>query len=75
MKKLRPVRVMLRNGEEHTFPNTEYQADFRTGWFIVYQLVGQEREEIAYSNKSTCCKRFTRLLTRQDAPLHRSDVV
>ena len=72
----RSVRVLLRNGDEHTYPNAEYhQTDFRTGWLIVYRLVGQEREEIAYSNKSTCCERFTRLLTRQDAPLHRSDVV
>ena len=38
---------LLRNGDEHTFPNTEYQANFRTGWLIVYQLVGEEREEIA----------------------------
>ena len=43
----RSVRVMLRNGEEHTFPNAGYQADFRTGWLMVYLLVGQEREEIA----------------------------
>ena len=41
MKKLRPVRVMLRNGDEYTFPNAEYQADFQTGWLMVYRLVGQ----------------------------------
>ncbi len=69
------VWVLLKNGWEQTFTNAVYQVDFRTGWLIVYRLVGQEREEIAYSNKSTCCKKFTRLLTRQDAPLHRSDVV
>ncbi len=49
----RSVRVMLRNGEEHTFPNAEYQADFRTGWLIVYRLVGQEREEIAQFDLET----------------------
>ncbi len=41
------VRVMLRNGWEHTYPNAEYQADFRAGWLIVYQLGEQKREEIA----------------------------
>ncbi len=41
------VRVMLINGWEHTYPNAEYQADFRAGWLIVYQLGEQEREEIA----------------------------
>ncbi len=49
----RSVRVMLRNGDEHMFPNTEYQADFRTRWLIVYQLVGQEREEIAQFDLET----------------------
>ena len=24
----RSVRVLLRNGDEHTFPNAEYQVDF-----------------------------------------------
>ena len=53
MKKLRPVRLMLRNGDEYTFPNAEYQADFQTGWLIVYRLVGQEREEIAQFDLET----------------------
>ncbi len=50
----RSVRVMLRNGDEHTYPNAEYhQTDFRTGWLIVYRLVGQEREEIAQFDLET----------------------
>ncbi len=50
----RSVRVMLRNGDEHTYPNAEYhQTDFRTGWLIVYRLVGQEREEIAQFDMET----------------------
>ncbi len=32
------VRVMLRNGDEHTFLNAEYQVDFVTRWLIVYRL-------------------------------------
>ncbi len=43
----RSVRVLLKRGWEQTFPNAVYQVNFRTGWLIVYQLVGQEREEIA----------------------------
>ena len=48
------VRVMLRNGDEHTYPNAEYhQTDFRTGWLIVYRLVGQECEEIVQFDMET----------------------
>ncbi len=47
------VRVMLKNGDEHMFPNAEYQADFRTGWLMVYRLVGQERKEIAQFDLET----------------------
>ncbi len=47
------VRVMLRNGDEHMFPNAEYQANFRTGWLIVYRLVGQEQEELAQFDLNT----------------------
>ncbi len=35
------------------FPNAEYQADFRTGWLMVYRLVGQERKEIAQFDLET----------------------
>ena len=49
----RSVRVLLKNGWEQTFPNAEKQVDFRTGWMIVYQLVGQEREEIAQFDLDT----------------------
>ena len=52
-KASRWVRVMLRNGKEHTFPNAEYQADFRTGWLMVYLLVGEDREEIAQFDLET----------------------
>jgi hypothetical protein len=53
MEEPRSVRVVLRNGEEHTFPNAEDQVDFHAGWLIVYQLVGQEREEIAQFDMET----------------------
>ncbi len=49
----RSVRVMLRNGEEHTFPNAEYQVDYWAGWLIVYQLVGEDREEAAQFDLET----------------------
>ncbi len=39
----RSVRVLLKSGREQTFPNAVYQVDFRTGWLIVYQLVGQRK--------------------------------
>ncbi len=47
------VRVMLRNGDEHMFPNAVYQADFRTGWLIVYRLVGEDRREAAQFDLNT----------------------
>ncbi len=47
------VRVMLRNGDEHMFPNAAYQAGFHAGWLIVYRLVGQEREDIAQFDLET----------------------
>ncbi len=40
------VWVLLKNGWEQTFTNAAYQVDFRTGWLIVYRLVGF----IAYSS-------------------------
>ena len=49
----RSVRVLLKRGQEQTFPNAVYQVDFRTGWLMVYQLVGQEREEIAQFDLET----------------------
>ena len=47
------VRVMLRKGDEHMFPNAAYQAGFHAGWLIVYRLVGQECEEIAQFDMET----------------------
>ncbi len=47
------VRVMLRNGDEHMFPNAVYQVDFLTGWLIVYRLVEQECEEIVQFDMET----------------------
>ncbi len=53
MEEPRWVRVMLRNGDEHMFPNAVYQADFCTGWLIVYRLVEQECEEIVQFDMET----------------------
>ena len=49
----RSVRVVLKHDWEHTFPNAKYKVDFCTGWLIVYQLVGQERKEIAQFDMET----------------------
>ena len=43
MEAPRSVRVLLKSGREQTFPNAVYQVDFRTGWLMVYQLVGQRK--------------------------------
>jgi hypothetical protein len=53
MEEPRSVRVMLRNGDEHTFPNAEYQVDHRTKWLIVYWRVGEEREDVAQFDLNT----------------------
>ncbi len=47
------VWVLLKNGWEQTFTNAVYQVDFRTGWLIVYRLVGQECEEIVQFDMET----------------------
>ncbi len=47
------VRVLLRNGDEHTFANAEYQVDHRTRWLIVYRRVGEDREEAAQFDLNT----------------------
>jgi hypothetical protein len=41
------VRVMLRNGRDHTFFNAKYQADFRSGVLTVYRPFEDESEELA----------------------------
>ena len=53
MEEPRWVRVMLRNGDEYTFLNTAYQVDYWAGWLIVYQLVGEDREEAARFDLNT----------------------
>ncbi len=53
MEEPRSVRVLLKRGWEQAFPNAVYQVDFRTGWLIVSQLLGQEREEIAQFDLET----------------------
>ncbi|MEE8303727.1 MAG: hypothetical protein V3S24_14980 [Candidatus Tectomicrobia bacterium] len=47
------VRVVIKNGWEHTFPNAKYQVDFCTGLLIVYRLVGQERKEVTQFDLKT----------------------
>ncbi len=47
------VWVLLKNGWEQTFTNAVYQVDFRTGWLIVYRLVGEDRKEAAQFDLNT----------------------
>ncbi len=47
------VWVLLKNGWEQTFTNAAYQVDFRTGWLIVYRLVGEDRREAAQFDLNT----------------------
>ena len=47
------VWVLLKNGWEQTFTNAVYQVDFRTGWLIVYRLVGEDRREAAQFDLNT----------------------
>ncbi len=47
------VWVLLKNGWEQTFTNAVYQVDFRTGWLMVYRLVGEDRREAAQFDLNT----------------------
>jgi hypothetical protein len=48
----RSVRVLLRNGDEKTFENAAFQADFGTRVLTVYRKVEDEEESQESSHES-----------------------